>query len=337
MDLLYHKRGKKASSSMTLIKEKLRALPEFSPLKKRIAFNVGLKNKTSFKIGGKADVFFAPKTLSELTAGLRLFISTQVPISVLGGGTNLLVSDRGVAGAVVSLQHLHTVRQLSANEIEAEAGVPMERLSRFCAKKGLQGFENFAGLPGTVGGAVFMNARCYGDEIALRLKSVKTLLFKNGSFAETEYEFNANDWAYKKSPFQNFHTGIQLKENAALILAVRFEVTCGDKRQLQQTRRMRIADRRAKGHFKKPSCGSTFKNNRGFGKSSGAIIDELNLKGLKHGKAQVAPFHGNFIINNGGATAADVKALIETVQSRVQEQTGFLLEPEVIFAGRWDE
>jgi UDP-N-acetylmuramate dehydrogenase len=322
---------------MNFIKQKLEALPNFRRLKKAIKFNVGLKNKTTFKIGGKADIFFQPQNKAELLSGLNFFASANIPISVLGGGANLLVSDYGVDGAVVHLGRINAIRKISANEIEVDAGVPMEKLSRFCAAKGLQGFENFAGLPGLVGGAVFMNARCYDDEIASRLKSVKILLFKKGSFSEAEYIFKAEDWAYKKSPFQNFHPGILLEENAMLILSVRFEVGKDNVQNLKRIRKLRIADRRAKGHFRKPSCGSTFKNNRNFGKSSGAIIDELHLKGTKYGKAQVAPFHGNFIINNGGATANEVKNLIAHIQEEVKNKTGFLLEPEVIFAGRTEE
>ncbi|MEL3907573.1 MAG: UDP-N-acetylmuramate dehydrogenase [Treponemataceae bacterium] len=320
---------------MMSIKEKILSSLDFGKIKKSVFFGTSLKNKNSFKIGGKADIFFKPKTYSDLVFGLNFFARLKLPISVLGAGTNLLVSDTGIEGVVVSLEKLKGFQQVSDNRIQVEAGLKTEKLSLLCANKGLKGFENFGGLPGTIGGAIFMNARCYGSEIAMLLKSVKTLKFKAGTFSESLYEFSSEDWAYKKTPFQKFRSGVLLEDGASLIVSAVFAVEAGNSKELKKVRKMRIVDRREKGHFNMPSCGSTFKNNHNFGKPSGAIIDELGLKGLTVGGAQVAPFHANFIINKNNASAQDVKKLIEKVQAEVKAKRGFDLEPEVIFAGRW--
>lgn len=320
---------------MMSTKEKILASLDFDKIKGSVLFNACLKNKTSFKIGGNADAFFQPETYCDLVYGLNFFASLKLPISILGGGTNLLVSDAGVEGVVVSLEKLNHFQQISDNKIQVEAGLKTENLSLLCASKGLKGFENFGGLPGTVGGAIFMNARCYGSEIAMLVKSVKTLTFHSGVFSESLYKFSPDDWGYKKTPFQKFRSGILLEEGASVIISAIFSVEKGNSNELKEVRKMRIADRSEKGHFNMPSCGSTFKNNHNFGKPSGAIIDELGLKGLTEGGAQVAPFHANFIINKNNATAHDVKTLIEKVQAEVKATKGFDLEPEVIFAGRW--
>lgn len=306
---------------------------EYQTLKDEISFDFSLKNKTSFKIGGNAEIFFAPKTFEHLCFGLAFFTKLSVPISLLGGGTNLLIADEGIDGVILSLEHFNDIKELADNRIAVGAGVLSEELSAYSVALSLAGFENFAYLPGTIAGALYMNARCYGSEISTTLESLRYLQFSNKTFYECEYRYNKADWDYKKSPFQNGRDGIRLCENARIILSARFKLEAGNKTELESLRQQRINDRIQKGHFLKPSCGSTFKNNRSFGKSSGAIIDALGLKGLKIGDAEVAPFHANFIINNGNATARDVRALIKKIQKTVKDKSGFELEPEVIFAG----
>lgn len=307
----------------------------FAPFRRVTSFAVSLKNKTGFKIGGKADIFFEPVTDQQLIKGLNFFAGNGIPISILGGGQNVLISDEGVEGVTVSLKRLHRITH-SGMQLTVEAGAKTEQVSKYCARHGLAGFEDFARLPGTVGGAVYMNARCYEKDICEHLADVTVLQFTGGAFVEKRLEVKTTDFAYKTSPFQKARSGIELLDGGTIILSATFNLAREKRRLLYRTRAERIRDRKRKHQFAHPSAGSTFKNNRQFGKSSGAIIDELGLKGLTVGKAQVAPYHGNFIINAGGATARDVRALIETVQQRVFEVRGFRLEPEVIFAGRWD-
>lgn len=317
---------------------KLKAFLEtaaFVPFQDDVIFDAPLKDRTSFKIGGPADALFCPQNYTELLDGLNFFALQHVPVSVLGGGTNLLISDAGVEGVVLSLKNFTQCELLSDTIVHVEAGVLTEVLSRFAAENSLAGFENFAALPGTVGGALFMNARCYESEISACLEKVQCIKLENGRFTPHTYTAIPSDWGYKISPFQKYRNRLELGENADIIVSATFRLQAGNRAELEKIRQARTADRIKKGHFLKPSCGSTFKNNRTFGKPSGVIIEEAGLKGASVGGAEVASFHANFIVNNGSATASDVKALIEVVQKKVKEKTGFTLEPEVIFAGRF--
>ena len=204
----------------------------------------------------------------------------------------------------------HLVRKLAS----------MADLSAFCADHALKGFAPFAGLPGTAGGACFMNARCYGSEVADLLQNTKYFDFSTLSIKE--YIFSPADWAYKVSPFQ---------QNGGIILQSTFKVCTGKKADIIEESCKNIEDRKQKGHFSYPSAGSVFKNNRNFGMPSGKIIEEAGLKGTSIGAAQIAPWHGNFIINNGGASASQIKELVDFTKAKVEEKTGFQLECEVIF------
>ena len=292
---------------------------------------------TSFKIGGDADIYSMPSSLEELEAALAFVKTNRIPAILLGGGTNMLIPDEGIRGAVLHTRGLHAIRLLytgGAPLVEAEAGVLIEELTNFCVEHGLAGLEDFAGLPGTVGGAVFMNARCYERSISDVLNSVAVLYFSEKGGIIAEHEYRQEEWAYKRSPFQPQNKRFAAFDgNRPLIVSARFKAEPGNKAAIRSKMEERIADRTAKGHFRFPSAGSVFKNNRAFGKPAGKLIDEAGLRGLRRGGAQVAPWHGNFIVNTGSATAKEVMELIEIIQNRVKEQTGFELEPEIIFAG----
>ena len=179
-----------------------------------------------------------------------------------------------------------------------------------------------------------MNARCYEKSISDVLGSVSAVYCSETGCTIKEYECRHNEWGYKRSPFQPQHKRYaELSDNRPVIVSATFHVEQGDTALIRKKMESRIADRTAKGHFKLPSAGSVFKNNHAFGKPSGQLIDEAGLRGLQIGGAQVAPWHGNFIVNTGSATAQDVMKLIEVIQKRVKDATGFELEPEIIFAG----
>ena len=180
-----------------------------------------------------------------------------------------------------------------------------------------------------------MNARCYDVSISDRLKSIKYILADGDKTEFAEYEYNPSDWDYKVSPFQQNPVSTEITKNRKIVLSAVFTLTHGIKEEIAVKTEEKVQDRISKGHFKAPSAGSTFKNNRAFGQPSGKLIEDAGLKGICEGGAQVAPWHGNFVINRENASASDVKTLIEKVQSIVKEKTGFLLEPEVIFAGDW--
>ena len=299
--------------------------------------NIQLSSFTSFKIGGNADIYITPSSPEQLAAAVKFIKRERLPAILLGGGSNILIPDEGIRGAVIHTCNLNRIRLQETTGmplVEADAGTSMKDLTEFCAAHGLAGLEDFAGLPGTVGGAVFMNARCYEKSISDVLKSVSVLYFSEKTCIIKEYAYRKEEWAYKHSPFQPQNKRYAVLEgNRPIIVSARFKTLPGDKNAIRKTMDERIADRTEKGHFKFPSAGSAFKNNHAFGKPSGKLIDEAGLCGLRIGGAQVAPWHGNFIVNTGSATAHDVMELITTIRKRVKDHTGFELEPEIIFAG----
>jgi UDP-N-acetylmuramate dehydrogenase len=203
----------------------------------------------------------------------------------------------------------------------------MDRAAELAADAGLSGLEFMAGMPGTVGGGVWMNARCYEREIADALVETWVLDFsKTATNGPLAVPADRAAFGYKRSPFQN---------RPWLILSAVFELRPGDTGEIRAQMEAYRRDREAKGHYRFPSAGSAFKNNRGFGKPTGKIIDELGLRGLRIGGAQVAPFHGNIIINIGGAKAADIRALVDEVGAQVKTAAGLVLEPEILFVGDW--
>ncbi|WP_253806839.1 UDP-N-acetylmuramate dehydrogenase [Treponema vincentii] len=292
---------------------------------------------TSFKIGGNADIYITPSSPEELEAALTFIQEERIPAILLGGGTNLLIPDEGIRGAVIHTCRLNRILLLQNGEdtrIQAEAGALMQDVTEFCAEHGLTGLEDFAGLPGTVGGAVFMNARCYEKSISDVLISASVVCFSAKGCGIREYGFRQEDWGYKRSPFQpQDKRYAELNGSRPVIVSAAFRTAQGDKALIRKKMESRIADRTAKGHFKLPSAGSVFKNDHTFGKPSGKLIDEAGLRGLQIGGAQVAPWHGNFIVNTGSATAQEVMELIAAIQKQVKDKTGFALEPEIIFAG----
>lgn len=319
----------------------LQTLKENEFFKTSLLCNYPLKGVTSFKIGGNAEFFFSPQTEKELSSSLLLLKKSGVRLSLIGGGSNLLVSDTGITGAVISLKNFNTIKieEKNGNEVfvRVGAGAVTDNLTAWAVENAISGFEDFGGLPGTIGGAAFMNARCYDKSISDILVSARTLELKQNGAASiypeiTEYQFCNTDWDYKKSPFQANATGIIINENRKLVLSCLFRAEYGNKFLIKEKTEQRRTDRIQKGHFKAPSAGSIFKNNRLFGKPSGKIIEEAALKGFSIGGAQVAPWHGNFIINKGNASSQDVLQLIKHIQKTVFEKTGFSLEPEIIFA-----
>jgi UDP-N-acetylmuramate dehydrogenase len=292
-------------------------------LRGRIAVAEPMRAHTSFRLGGPADLYLAPVDLEDLATALEALRREGVRAFLLGGGTNLLVADRGIRGAVLDLSGIRGL-EAGAATVTALCGTPMDDAARFARDRGLSGLAFAASLPGTVGGAVWMNARCYEREVADVLESVETL---DAGLALRSRRVEPDEWGYKRSPFQS--------TDDVIVRAV-FRLAAGDPAAIEAEMRRHRLDREAKGHFRHPCAGSVFKNDRSFGRPTGRLIDELGLKGLAIGGAQVAPFHGNIIVNLGGATAADVRALIERVEREVADRLGLRLEREVILAGDWE-
>jgi len=245
---------------------------------------------------------------------------------VLGGGANILAADAGVRGIVLDTGGwAGEIRQQQEEGIRRfRAGTSLDAAAEIAADAGLSGLEFLAGMPGSIGGAVWMNARCYGREIADVLVETEVVDFSTRT--TSSWSNNKAEFGYKKSPFQG---------RDVLILSASFCLTPGKTPDIRATMNAHRADRVAKGHYRYPSAGSVFKNNPEFGKPAGKIIDELGLCGLRKGGAQVAPWHGNIIVNTGGAAASDIRALVDEVAARVKAAAGFTLEPEILFVGEW--
>lgn len=283
---------------------------------------------TTLRIGGPADAFALPRTreaLASLVAGAR---DAGLPVSVIGGGANLLVADRGVRGLVVSTAALAAVREEGGRSLYAEAGAPVVELCRAALAASLSGLEFAAGLPGSLGGAVYMNARCYGAEFADVLTRVDYFLPASGALGSVGIE--RESWSYKRTPFM---PGGSLE--GAVVLGASLALAEGDESDIAAIMAEREADRGAKGHFDYPSAGSLFKNDRAFGRPTGALLDELGFRGRRRGDAMVSPKHANIFVNAGRATAADMLALIAEAQAAALAAFGFELEPEVVLLGEF--
>jgi len=282
-----------------------------------------LAGHTSFRIGGPADLYAAPATFEDAVHVIESCRREGIPCFFLGGGTNLLVADRGIRGVVLDTSRLCGSR-VEHELLVTEAGAPISAVADEALRLGLTGLEFAASLPGSVGGAVWMNARCYEHEMADVLAFVDA---RDATGTVLRQDIDKQQWSYKHSPFQ---------ESRVLIVRAGFRLAAGDRVASEALMRDHRADRERKGHFLYPCAGSVFKNNRSFGAPTGKLIDSLGLKGTKIGGAQIASFHGNIIVNTGGATARDVRALIELVEAEVRVRLGFVLEREVILAGDWE-
>lgn len=277
---------------------------------------------TSFQIGGAADVFLTPSNYDELLTCLKVVSRKNLPVFMLGGGSNILVSDRGIRGVVISMSGLSAVK-FSGRTLLSQAGATVERVCKVAAAHSLSGLESFYGLPGTIGGAAWMNARCYGGSISDVLISAKIL---NDKFLLETLECTREQFDYKKSPFQ---------QNTGCIFELCLQLQPGRQEDISAAMEKNLADRRAKGHFTAPSAGSLFKNNRDFGAPTGKIIDDLGLRGVESGGAAIASFHGNIFINQNNATAKDVLSLIRLAMETAERERNIRLEPEVRLVGEW--
>ena len=276
-----------------------------------------MASHTTFRIGGPACRMVLPATAEEAVLLLRLSEERGWPVLLLGGGSNLLVADEGVDCLVIATASL---QQIAVNEasgiVTAGAGVRLARLAVAAADVGLGGIVFAHGIPGTVGGAVFMNAGAYGGEMAQVVESVTAWLPKKGLCTLRREELG---FGYRRSRFSG-------GEGVILSAVFRLERGCTSE-SLRRAMEELIQRRRASQPLELPSAGSTFKRPEGY--YAGTLIDQCGLKGLTVGGAAVSEKHAGFIVNRGGATCADVSALIAEIQRRVLEETGVRLETEV--------
>ena len=272
---------------------------------------------TSFRIGGGAQVMAFPKNTQELSDLLKAARALQLEPLVLGAGTNLLAPDAGISNLVICLKDcLGGMEQLDETHIRVAAGVTMTRAAMFAAKLGLSGLEFAHGIPGTVGGGVYMNAGAYGGEICGVCQSV-TLMDRQGNLMEKTNE--EMDFSYR-------HSGIQILDGPVVVSAV-FALQKGEPEAIKETMKTLMAKRSASQPLDLPSAGSAFK--RPQGGYAAALIDAAGLRGFRVGNAAISQKHTGFAVNLGGAAAEDVRALLQQVSDRVFEKSGIRLEPEI--------
>ncbi|MBN2324197.1 MAG: UDP-N-acetylmuramate dehydrogenase [Spirochaetes bacterium] len=282
---------------------------------------------TTFRIGGPARFFAEPVSIDEFEDCIGWALDRGIQFFILGTGANILVSDAGYSGFVIHTGRLDRI-EVEGTDLRAECGAQVDRLVDKSLEFSLTGLEFAAGLPGTLGGALFMNAKAFGGCFADVVYSVETLtardnILKNRMLRKSELEFS-----YKRSVFQQRTCFI---ERAVLSLSH------GSKERIRTLIEENRSARKKRGHYRYPNAGSIFKNDYGVGKPAGQLIDETGLKGTRIGDAEVYTKHGNFIINRGNATAWDVYSLIRLVRERVAERTGIVLETEIILTGDWKE
>ena len=282
--------------------------------------NEPMSKHTSFKIGGNADVYIKVNNLSKLSTILKECQDSDVDYMILGNGSNLLVSDDGFDGIIIELGEAMSNITVKGSKLTCESGALLSRISSVAAKHALEGLEFASGIPGTLGGGLAMNAGAYGGELAMVVESVCAL--DPTDMQIKTYKCSELDFGYRRS---------RIKSEGLIVISATLNLKAGDEEAI----RGRIAEysqrRRDKQPLEYPSAGSTFK--RPEGQFAGALIEAAGLKGTKVGGAEVSVKHAGFVINKGDATAKDIYDLIGLVQKRVFDNSGFLLEPEVIMLG----
>lgn len=281
-----------------------------------------LSSRTSFGIGGPAEFFLEVSRAEAMERVIDGCCARGIPYLLLGAGTNLLIADRGVEGVV--LRVVNREHEIEGTRIRAGAGLKMMRLARIAADANLRGFEFAIGVPGTVGGAVYQNAGCWGKELREVLLTASGYVPGVGVKTWTLADLKLG---YRKSALRDG----ALK--GSLVTAATIQLERGDGEVAKRLMAKLTAERNETQPIKTKNCGSVFKNPPGD--SAGRLVQAAGLKGLREGAAVVSSLHGNFIVNEGGARAADVRRLIEHVQAEVIKRFGVQLEPEVEFVGRW--
>ena len=277
--------------------------------------NEPLAAHCTFKIGGPAQLFVQPQTEQQLCSAVALCKEQAVRYYLLGNGSNILFADEGFAGVVIDISALGSDIAVEGNMLTASAGVRLAVLCRAALEHGLSGLEFAYGIPGTVGGAVYMNAGAYGGEMKDVLTVVRYLTAEGEVVQASAAEL---DLSYRHSIFE---------ENGGCILSAQFALQPGNAADIRAKMDELMAKRADKQPLDKPSAGSTFK--RPAGAFAAALIDQCGLRGFRHGGAAVSDKHCGFVVNLGGATCADVLALCDEVRAIVKEKTGYELEKEI--------
>lgn len=288
----------------------------------RVEANVSLSKYTTYRVGGIALAMVYPKSVKKLISLVKLLTGSKIKYKVIGNGSNLLFSDKNFDGVIIRLTELIDIQFLSYNKIRVEAGYSLPKLSLLVAKKGLAGLEFASGIPGTVGGAIFMNAGAYKSDMGYIVQSVRVLTpdCKIITFENREMDFH-----YRSSFLQ--------KHPEYICLDAVIKLKKGDKELLDEVIKERRARRIESQPLEYPSAGSVFRNPEG--NFAGKLIEDLGLKGYRIGGAMVSEKHANFIINYDNATSDDIKNLIDYVHDRVMDEYNIDLKIEQEFVN-WE-
>lgn len=297
------------------------ALRKFVP-KENIRLQEPMAAHTTFRIGGAADCLIELENEEQLRKVQRYLGLVGMPYFVVGNGSNLLVRDEGYRGVVLQIGDRMSRITVEGTEIIAEAGALLGRVAQTAREHGLTGLEFAAGIPGTVGGGVMMNAGAYGGEMSQVVTRVE-VLSRDGELMTLDNE--TMEFGYRTSTIRN---------NSFIVTKVVFGLEQGDSSAIQEKMKELAARRREKQPLEYPSAGSTFK--RPEGNFAGKLIMEAGLKGFQIGGARVSDKHCGFVVNTGNATAEDVRQVISEVQQRVKEKFRVELEPEIVFLG-WEK
>ena len=299
-------------TDFTDFQQKMRAfLPDI-----KLCFNESMAKHTSFRIGGEAEVMAFPKNREELAELLKVSVLLDTKPAILGAGTNVLAPDEGLRGLVICLKDaLDGMERLDETHIRVMAGVTMTRAAMFAAGLGLSGLEFAHGIPGSVGGGVYMNAGAYGGGICQVCEQVEGM----------DFQGNLSGWDNAQMGFSYRHSLLQ--ERQAIVVSALFRLEKKDPRQIRDCMKELMAKRSASQPLDLPSAGSAFK--RPQGGYAAALIDQAGLRGYRVGGAAIAQKHAGFAVNLGGATARDVRQLLDQVSEIVYEKSGIRLEPEI--------
>lgn len=287
-------------------------------VKGQLIENASLSNYTSWRTGGCAEYIFIPKDLSDLSQFLKQ-LPVSLPITYLGLGSNTLVRDKGLEGVVIITQGVLNKIESTGSHMRAEAGVASAKLARHTARLGMTGLEFLAGIPGTIGGALAMNAGCNGSETWKWVVSLETI----NRFGEIKHR-----------PIHDFKVGYRhvMRPSDEWFVAGHFELSAGNKDSSLEQIRLLLEKRNLTQPAGTANCGSVFRNPSGC--FAGQLIEQCGLKGKKIGGARVSHKHANFIINESGASSNDIESLIEEIKKIVTDQTGISLIPEVCIIGK---
>ena len=294
-------------------------IEKFKAISPNLLENESMAKHTTFRVGGNADMYVSVKSVEELSSLIKLARATDTPFTVIGNGSNILVKDKGIRGLVIEIGSGMSAYELKGNMIYAEVGILLSRLASLALNNSLTGMEEISGIPGTLGGGIYMNAGAYGGELK---NIVKTVTYIDEYGEEKTVTADECEFGYRKSIFTS---------GGKYIISAVIELSEGDRTEISEKMADYAKRRREKQPLSLPSAGSTFKRPEGY--FAGALIQESGLKGYKSGGAMISDLHAGFVVNYDNATSQDILDVIKHTQETVLDKFGVMLETEVKIIG----